>query len=97
MGKCGADLTDEEAVEAARVVGLTMLATMRQQFGSLVGTPATPAAFRSIIFIYFFHPNFPAVCRYFLCPYITLRFLGTSETRSLLDVYVLLAQMWSQH
>ena len=36
MGKCGtADLTDEEAVEAARVVGITMLATMRQQFGSL--------------------------------------------------------------
>ena len=36
VGKCGTDdLTDEEAVEAARVVGLTMLATMRQQFGSL--------------------------------------------------------------
>jgi hypothetical protein len=25
----------EEAIEAARVVGITMLATMRQQFGSL--------------------------------------------------------------
>ena len=35
VGQCGKDLTEEEAVEAARVVGLTMLATMRQQFGSL--------------------------------------------------------------
>ena len=36
VGKCGSDdFTDDEAVEAARVVGLTMLATMRQQFGSL--------------------------------------------------------------
>jgi hypothetical protein len=35
LGKCGADLSDEAAVEAARVVGITMLATMRQQFGSL--------------------------------------------------------------
>jgi len=36
LGKCGSgDLTDDEAVEAARVVGITMLATMRQQFGSL--------------------------------------------------------------
>jgi enamine deaminase RidA (YjgF/YER057c/UK114 family) len=35
VGKCGEDLSDEEATEAARVVGLTMLATMRQQFGSL--------------------------------------------------------------
>jgi enamine deaminase RidA (YjgF/YER057c/UK114 family) len=36
LGKCGTDdLTEDEAVEAARVVGLTMLATMRQQFGSL--------------------------------------------------------------
>ena len=35
VGKCGDDIGDEEAVEAARVVGLTMLATMRQQFGSL--------------------------------------------------------------
>ena len=35
VGKCGDDIGDDEAVEAARVVGLTMLATMRQQFGSL--------------------------------------------------------------
>ena len=36
MGKCGTDdMTEEQAVEAARVVGITMLATMRQQFGSL--------------------------------------------------------------
>ena len=35
VGKCGDDIGDEEAVDAARVVGLTMLATMRQQFGSL--------------------------------------------------------------
>ena len=36
VGKCGSDdFTDDEAVEAARVVGLTMLATMRQQLGSL--------------------------------------------------------------
>ena len=35
VGKCGDDIGDDEAVDAARVVGLTMLATMRQQFGSL--------------------------------------------------------------
>lgn len=35
VGKCGDDMSDEDAVEAARIVGLTMLATMRQQFGSL--------------------------------------------------------------
>ena len=35
VGKCGDDISDEDAVEAARIVGLTMLATMRQQFGSL--------------------------------------------------------------
>ena len=36
VGKCGTDdMTEEQAVEAARVVGITMLATMRQQFGSL--------------------------------------------------------------
>jgi len=35
VGKCGDDMSDEDAVEAAKVVGLTMLATMRQQFGSL--------------------------------------------------------------
>ena len=29
------DSAAQEAVEAARVVGITMLATMRQQFGSL--------------------------------------------------------------
>ena len=36
VGKCGTEtMTEEQAVEAARVVGITMLATMRQQFGSL--------------------------------------------------------------
>jgi len=36
VGKCGTvDLTEEQAVEAARVVGLTALATMRREFGSL--------------------------------------------------------------
>ena len=36
VGKCGsAEMTEEQAVEAARVVGITMLATMKAQFGSL--------------------------------------------------------------
>lgn len=34
-GKVGVDLTEEEAVQAARVVGLTMLATIKEALGSL--------------------------------------------------------------
>ena len=34
-GKVGADLTEEQGIEAARVVGLTMLATIKAQLGSL--------------------------------------------------------------
>lgn len=34
-GKVGADLTEEEGVEAARVVGLTMLSTIKAELGSL--------------------------------------------------------------
>lgn len=34
-GKIGADLTEEAGIEAARVVGLTMLATIKAQLGSL--------------------------------------------------------------
>ncbi len=34
-GKVGADLTIEEGTEAARVVGLNLLATLRSQLGSL--------------------------------------------------------------
>ena len=34
-GKVGADLTEEECIAAARVVGLTMLATIKAELGSL--------------------------------------------------------------
>ena len=34
-GKIGEELTEEEGIAAARVVGLTMLATMKAQLGSL--------------------------------------------------------------
>jgi len=34
-GRVGADLTEEQGIEAARTVGLTMLATIRAQLGSL--------------------------------------------------------------
>jgi len=34
-GKVGVDLSEEEAVQAARTVGLTMLATIRAHLGSL--------------------------------------------------------------
>lgn len=34
-GKVGVDLTEEEAIQAARVVGLTMLATIKEALGSL--------------------------------------------------------------
>lgn len=34
-GKVGDDLTEEQGIEAARVVGLTMLATIKAQLGSL--------------------------------------------------------------
>ena len=34
-GKVGADLSEEEGIAAARVVGLTMLATVKAQLGSL--------------------------------------------------------------
>lgn len=34
-GKIGVDLTEEAGIEAARVVGLTMLATIKAQLGSL--------------------------------------------------------------
>lgn len=34
-GKVGVDLTEEEAIHAARVVGLTMLATLKAELGSL--------------------------------------------------------------
>ncbi|MEQ9410020.1 MAG: RidA family protein [Fuerstiella sp.] len=34
-GRVGDDLTEEQGIEAARVVGLTMLATIRAQLGSL--------------------------------------------------------------
>ncbi|MCH2203595.1 MAG: RidA family protein [Fuerstiella sp.] len=34
-GQVGTDLTEEQGVEAARTVGLTMLATIRAQLGSL--------------------------------------------------------------
>jgi enamine deaminase RidA (YjgF/YER057c/UK114 family) len=34
-GQVGADLTEEEAVEAARAVGLAILATLRKHLGSL--------------------------------------------------------------
>ena len=34
-GKVGGDLTEEQGIEAARVVGLTMLATIKAQLGSL--------------------------------------------------------------
>lgn len=34
-GKVGVDLNEEEAIEAARIVGLTMLATIKAELGSL--------------------------------------------------------------
>lgn len=34
-GKVGVDLTEEEAIQAARMVGLTMLATVKEALGSL--------------------------------------------------------------
>ncbi|MCA9082582.1 MAG: RidA family protein [Planctomycetaceae bacterium] len=34
-GRVGSDLTEEQGIEAARTVGLTMLATMKAQLGSL--------------------------------------------------------------
>lgn len=34
-GKVGVDLTEEEAIQAARMVGLTMLATLKEALGSL--------------------------------------------------------------
>ncbi|MEZ6124170.1 MAG: RidA family protein [Planctomycetaceae bacterium] len=34
-GKVGTDLTEEQGIQAARTVGLTMLATIRSQLGSL--------------------------------------------------------------
>lgn len=34
-GKVGVDLTEEEAIAAARIVGLTMLATLKKALGSL--------------------------------------------------------------
>jgi enamine deaminase RidA (YjgF/YER057c/UK114 family) len=34
-GKCGADLTTEQGKESARAVGLNILATVRDQLGSL--------------------------------------------------------------
>lgn len=34
-GRVGADLSEEEGIQAARVVGLTMLATIKAQLGSL--------------------------------------------------------------
>jgi enamine deaminase RidA (YjgF/YER057c/UK114 family) len=34
-GRVGADITEEQGIEAARTVGLTMLATIQAQLGSL--------------------------------------------------------------